>query len=164
MTVNEKVRSCCLCFVNSIADDHPSWKLKTRKLSGAVLFVLGCLGVNSCTVVRIAIRNVPPSFRRPRLVLKLDRSDVPAGARLVATWIGHSTVLVQMDDAYFLTDSILTQRIGMVSTRLVEPGMDLDAIPSLNAVLISHRHFDHLSPASLRKLGSRVHAVVTPPT
>lgn len=113
------------------------------------LLVLSTMSLEGCTFARIAMRNVPPSFRKPASVQKLNRSDIPSGTRLSATWIGHSTVLIQMDDVYVLTDPILTQRVGMVSKRLVQPGMDLEKIPALNVVLISHRHFDHLSPASL---------------
>jgi N-acyl-phosphatidylethanolamine-hydrolysing phospholipase D len=123
--------------------------------------ILTCL--QGCVFARISSRNVPAFFRAPTAVHKLDRRDVPAGTRLSATWIGHSTVLLQMDDKFLLTDPILTQRIGVVSKRLVEPGMDLDSIPPLALVLVSHRHFDHLSPESLKLLGPRVKDVVVPP-
>ena len=121
-----------------------------------ILVLAGCVFVQGCTFERIALRNVPPSFRTPAPVTKHDRRDVPSTSRLSATWIGHSTVLLQMDDIYLLTDPVLTNRIGLVSKRLVEPGMDLDKIPPLRVVLISHRHLDHLSPASLKLLGDRV--------
>ena len=133
-----------------------------------VLAAAGLLSMQGCTIPRIALRNVPVSFRTPAMVQKFDRRDVPSGTRLSATWIGHSTVLIQMDDLFVLTDPILTDpilttRIGLVSKRLVEPGMDFRAIPPLAAVLISHRHFDHLSPESLKLLGDRLHTVIVPP-
>ena len=133
-----------------------------QRLAVGSIASAGMLLTQGCLIARIAIRNVPPAFRTPASVEKLDRRAVPAGTRLSATWIGHSTVLVQMDDAFVLTDPILTTRIGGVSKRLVEPGMDLNSIPPLSLVLISHRHFDHLSPQSLKLLGPRVKTVIVP--
>ena len=133
------------------------------RLCLVLLMGIGFVSLAGCTFLRIAMRNVPPSFRQPAKVKKLNRSDVPSGTRLSATWIGHSTVLIQMDDLYLLTDPVLTERVGFVSKRLVEPGMDLGSIPRLTAILISHRHFDHLSAASLKLLDGRVQTIVVPP-
>ena len=129
----------------------------------SILTAACLISVQGCTIPRIAMRNVPVSFHTPASVQKLNRRNVPSGTRLSATWIGHSTVLLQMDDLFVLTDPILTSRIGLVSKRLVEPGMDLSAIPPLTVVLMSHRHFDHLSPKSLKLLGDRLHTVIVPP-
>jgi N-acyl-phosphatidylethanolamine-hydrolysing phospholipase D len=139
---------------------NPHWKRISLKL---ILLAWVVVSMQACTIGRITLRNVPPAFHHPIVVQKLNRSDVPAGTRLSATWLGHSTVLLQMDDVYILTDPILTGSVGGVSKRLIEVGMDMNEIPSLDAVLISHRHFDHLSPASLAMLGSRVHTVLVPP-
>jgi N-acyl-phosphatidylethanolamine-hydrolysing phospholipase D len=134
----------------------------TKSFPVVVTFA-GMLFLHGCTFVRISVRNVPPMFHAPARVEKLNRADVPTGTRLSATWIGHSTVLIQMDGAIVLTDPILTNRIGLVSKRLVEPGMNLDNIPRLTAVVVSHLHFDHLSPESLKLLGSLVQRVIVPP-
>jgi N-acyl-phosphatidylethanolamine-hydrolysing phospholipase D len=135
--------------------------------SYTALSIFVCLGsiflIQGCTFLRISIRNVPLLFRTPSPVNKLNRSEVPDGSRLSATWIGHATVLLQMDDIFILTDPVLTDVIGGSSKRLVEVGMDVQSIPPLNLVLISHRHMDHLSPTSLKLLGSRVSSVIVPP-
>lgn len=125
-----------------------------------------CLGSSSliqgCTFLQISVRKVSVLFRTPKTVHKLDRSDVPDGSRLSATWIGHATVPLQMDDVFILTDPILTETIGGSSKRIVEVGMDIQRILPLTAVLISHRHMDHLSPASHKLLGGRVSSVIVP--
>jgi L-ascorbate metabolism protein UlaG (beta-lactamase superfamily) len=64
-------------------------------------------------------------------------------------WIGHSTVLVDLDGARLLTDPLLRERIVML--RRSEP-LDPGSLEDLDAVLISHVHYDHLDLASLRRL------------
>ena len=64
-------------------------------------------------------------------------------------WIGHSTVLVELDGIRLLTDPLLRERIVML--RRSEP-LDSGSLEDLDAVLISHIHYDHLDLGSLRRL------------
>jgi N-acyl-phosphatidylethanolamine-hydrolysing phospholipase D len=84
-------------------------------------------------------------------------------ARLAVLWIGHATVLVQVDDVFVLTDPVFTRTVGELSPRLVEPGLDPAQVPPLAAVLISHMHFDHLSYDSLDMLEHKTNVVLVPP-
>jgi L-ascorbate metabolism protein UlaG (beta-lactamase superfamily) len=72
-------------------------------------------------------------------------------------WVGHSTVLVDLDGVRLLTDPLLRERVVML--RRAEP-LDLESLEDLDAVLISHVHYDHLDLGSLRKLKAR--ALVMP--
>lgn len=67
------------------------------------------------------------------------------------TFVGHATVLVEMRGRFFLTDPVFSSRIPGVK-REVPPGLDLEALPPLTAVLISHAHFDHLDLPTLERL------------
>ncbi|MGD6794632.1 MBL fold metallo-hydrolase [Metabacillus indicus] len=67
------------------------------------------------------------------------------------TWIGHSTFLIQTGGINILTDPVWAERMGM-QRRLTKPGMPIRALPEIDAVLISHGHYDHLDFASIRKL------------
>ncbi len=74
------------------------------------------------------------------------------------TWIGHATVLVQMDHVSFLTDPIWSERASPLPIgprRLVEPGVALDDLPPIDFVLISHNHYDHLDLDTLAALAAR---------
>ncbi len=73
-------------------------------------------------------------------------------AHLVVGWVGHATVLVQMDDKLIITDPLFTSTIGMLVTRFVKPGLDPSILPKIDLTLISHMHFDHLSYGSLDEL------------
>jgi L-ascorbate metabolism protein UlaG (beta-lactamase superfamily) len=66
----------------------------------------------------------------------------------VLTWLGHSTVLIELDGARLITDPVLRPRVAHLLRDAAEPG-DLGR---LDGILISHAHHDHLDPASLRRL------------
>jgi L-ascorbate metabolism protein UlaG (beta-lactamase superfamily) len=74
------------------------------------------------------------------------------------TWVGHSTVLLELDGTRLLTDPLLRTRVAHLR-RLRH--VDASDVGPLDAVLISHEHYDHLDVASLRKLDSSV-TVVAP--
>jgi len=84
-------------------------------------------------------------------------------ARLAALWVGHATVLLQLDDRFVLTDPVFTHTLAQASPRLVEPGLDSERVPDLAAVVVSHMHFDHLSFGSLDLLERRTPVVLVPP-
>ena len=64
-------------------------------------------------------------------------------------WVGHSTVLVELDGVRLLTDPLLRERVVML--RRTEP-LDVNDLGDLDAVLVSHIHYDHLDIGSLRRL------------
>jgi L-ascorbate metabolism protein UlaG (beta-lactamase superfamily) len=70
---------------------------------------------------------------------------------LVLRYIGHATVLVELDGVRFLTDPLLRMRVAHL--RRAAP---LEPIGKVDAVLISHGHYDHLDLPSLRTLAAKV--------
>jgi L-ascorbate metabolism protein UlaG (beta-lactamase superfamily) len=64
------------------------------------------------------------------------------------TFLGHSTVLIEVAGARLLTDPVLTERIGHIRRIVPTPSGDLGC----DAVLISHGHHDHLQLKSLRRV------------
>lgn len=81
-----------------------------------------------------------------------------ADAPLAAAWLGHATTLVKVDSSWVITDPVLSARIGMpfgsrvmgLSRRLAL--IDMDSLPPIDLVLLSHAHFDHLDRPTLRAL------------
>ena len=69
------------------------------------------------------------------------------------TWVGHATVLLEVDGLRVLTDPILTSRVVHLRRRVAVPTID-----SVDVVLISHLHMDHLHVRSLKTVtrGARV--------
>ena len=76
--------------------------------------------------------------------------------------VGHATALIKIRDRFVLTDPVFTETVGGLSRRMVAVGLDPRRWPPKLAVLVSHRHFDHLSTGTFSLLGDRVDAVLTP--
>lgn len=73
------------------------------------------------------------------------------------TWIGHSTVVLDLDGMRLLTDPVLRHRVAHLRRHVrVDPTHYAD----VDAILISHLHFDHLDLPSLDRLGHEVPLVV----
>jgi L-ascorbate metabolism protein UlaG (beta-lactamase superfamily) len=79
-----------------------------------------------------------------------------AGARdaddITVSWIGHATLLIGIRGHWLLTDPMFSERIAGVLPRQVAPALSPSELPPLDAILISHAHFDHLDLPSLRRL------------
>jgi len=74
------------------------------------------------------------------------------------TWIGHATALIELDGVRLLTDPLLRNHLGHL--RRHGPAPDPEALRHVDAVLISHLHFDHLDVPSLRRLPRGVRMLV----
>lgn len=125
--------------------------------------MLGLVALPACRVGRAASNGVGALFSSPRKV-KQCTEPTTKDTRLGVLWVGHATALVQIDDRVILTDPVFTDTVGQVASRLVEPGIDPKHLPKLDAVLISHMHFDHFSYGSLEDIEDKVRALILPAT
>jgi len=89
-----------------------------------------------------------------------DLAALRDGSRgATVTWVGHSTVLVELDGANFLTDPTWAKRSGPFGglvgvRRYTPPGIAFDDLPRIDFVLISHDHYDHLDEPTVRRLAA----------
>ena len=80
------------------------------------------------------------------------------GARMVATWVGHATVLVQTQGLNILTDPVWSATVGPFDIgprRVAEPGIRFADLPRIDVVLVSHNHYDHMDLTTLKRLWDR---------
>ncbi len=81
------------------------------------------------------------------------------GDRMVATWVGHATVLVQTQGLNILTDPIWSDHASpfppLGPRRVAAPGVRFDDLPPIDLVLVSHNHYDHLDLPTLERLWDR---------
>jgi len=106
----------------------------------------------------------PPQTPTPAVAADLAflRANATAGAAMApaATWIGHATVLMQMGGLNVLTDPIFSERASPLSwvgpQRAQPPGLALADLPHIDAVLVSHDHYDHCDLPSLKALAAQV--------
>lgn len=120
------------------------------------------LGLGACLPGRFLVRNFEVLTQPMRPAPRREADPAKPDARLAALWVGHATVLLQIDDKFVLTDPVFTDSVGQVSRRLVAPGLEPERLPELEAVLVSHTHFDHLSLSSLRQLEGRAKRLFVP--
>lgn len=109
--------------------------------------------------------------RKPRGVVPVRPLD-PASLRqapapgLRATWLGHATVLIEIDGKRILTDPMLSPRaspfdfVGPMRTHAAP--IALAALAGIDAVVISHNHYDHFDEATIRHLAAQGTVIVVP--
>ena len=88
-----------------------------------------------------------------------DRWKSAPETGLRVTWLGHSSLLFEIDGARILVDPVWAQRASPLPfagpKRFHAPPVPLSALPALDAVIISHDHYDHLDRAAIRVLARR---------
>lgn len=119
-------------------------------------------------MLRWAITRKPTKWPR-------DLSNPPPSAveqhvndgRLKLTFINHATVLIQCDGLNIITDPVFSRRVSPVSfagpKRYRPAGLDIDELPPIHAILISHSHYDHLDLRSIKKLSERDNPTIVAP-
>lgn len=81
------------------------------------------------------------------------------GEPLRITWLGHSTVLIEIDGKLVLTDPVLGPRASPVSwlgpKRFHPAPVEVEQLPPLDLILVSHDHYDHLDFPTISRLAHR---------
>ena len=105
---------------------------------------------------------------RPKSVIPLaDPPLKPGTDPLAVTWLGHATALLEIDGYRVLTDPVWSQRCSPSRSigpqRMHPPPLALESLPALDAIVISHDHYDHLDMKTVRALARTQRApFVTP--
>lgn len=93
----------------------------------------------------------------------LPPSAVVSDGEIAVTFVGHVTLLVQMGPLRVLTDPVFTTHAGPLGRfgprRVRPPAWSIDSLPGVDVVLVSHNHYDHLQPRSLRALQRRFNPI-----
>jgi N-acyl-phosphatidylethanolamine-hydrolysing phospholipase D len=106
----------------------------------------------------------PPPEELPRAEPELAEPRVaPESGDLRVTWVGHATFLVQLPGVTVLTDPMFSRRASPVQwagpRRFSPPGLSLDELPTVDAVVLSHDHYDHLDRPTVDRLKDRYDAL-----
>ena len=100
----------------------------------------------------------PAKTPTPQTPVNEARLRAPQGDAQV-TWIGHSSLLYQIDGKNFLFDPVYAEYASPVPPlgpkRAQPPGIPFDSLPHIDAVFISHNHYDHLDLETVRRLAQQ---------
>ncbi len=85
---------------------------------------------------------------------------------VAVTWLGHSSLLIQMGGKNILVDPVFSERSSPVQwvgpKRYTQPPISIDDLPQIDAVLITHDHYDHLDMATIKQLESKTAHYIVP--
>ncbi|HEX2013384.1 MAG TPA: MBL fold metallo-hydrolase [Roseateles sp.] len=99
-------------------------------------------------------------------VLPLTRAELLAAPDQSLWRLGHSTLLFKLDGKFWLTDPVFSKRASPFSflgpKRFHAPPLDIAELPEIEAVILSHDHYDHLDHAAVRALAPKVRQFLTP--
>ncbi len=123
---------------------------------------------SSLTLEEMGQRPAHSTPKEPVPVQHVDPSlfDEPPPTGLRVTWLGHSTTLVEIDGVRILTDPVWgefagpTEQVGV--SRWYPPLLPLEQLPKLDAVIISHDHYDHLDTPTIVGLSKRDVVFIAP--
>lgn len=106
--------------------------------------------------VRVSSKGTVPSDKLP--VFTPDFTAVGID-RVKVTWFGHSSVLLQMHGLNILSDPMFSERSSPFQwigpRRFTSPSVSMDELPHIDAVLLSHDHYDHLDRRTVQQLARK---------
>ena len=103
-------------------------------------------------IVRLARGAMVPPDLSAVADIPVRHSPAPAGPATSATWVGHATYVLRVGGLTVLTDPVWSRRIPGIRPRWTAPGVPLSALDRIDAVVISHNHYDHLDAPTIRRL------------
>ena len=107
-----------------------------------------------------------PDAYPPIARLSRDFFSQPPASGLRVTWLGHNTVLIEIDGQVILTDPVFSQRVSPIAwmgpKRFHDVPIAIEDLPEIDAVVISHDHYDHLDDRSIKALASRTRKFFAP--
>lgn len=121
-------------------------------------------GLPSSGHLRATLKPTPADFAAAFPVLDVDWDLINTGPQegaIRCTWVGHATLLVQMGSLSILTDPVFSARASPVQfagpKRITPPAFNAThpRLPRIDAVVLSHNHYDHLDVGSVQALHSR---------
>jgi L-ascorbate metabolism protein UlaG (beta-lactamase superfamily) len=101
-------------------------------------------------------------------VISIDAAKLksPAAPGLRGAWLGHAGVLIEIDGKRILTDPILSERVSPFSfagpKRFHRPPVSIEDLSGIDAVIISHNHYDHLDKATVTHLAQNNTRIFVP--
>ena len=108
--------------------------------------------------------NRTPDRPMPFQPVDLNRFNERKKDRLTSTWLGHSSLMINMGGYRILTDPVFDRKVSIVGPKRFNQNFSLDPgqLTSVEVVIISHDHYDHLNKSSIRMLAPITSKFIVP--
>jgi L-ascorbate metabolism protein UlaG (beta-lactamase superfamily) len=129
-----------------------------RKFENPVPTALGGFGLALKVLPKFLTNRAQRAPQQPLGPFRTDAAvyATPPATGLRVTWFGHSSLLLEIDRVRVLVDPVWDERASPYQwagpKRFFAPTLRLEDLPRLDAVLVSHDHFDHLGEGTVRQL------------
>ena len=110
--------------------------------------------------------NRKPAHLLPKQNVSLEYFTATGSNQLNVTWLGHSSLMTNIDGYKILTDPVFENRISLLGPTRYNGSVPIkiSELPNLDLVLITHNHYDHLNKFSIKALNEKVKLFVVPVT
>jgi L-ascorbate metabolism protein UlaG (beta-lactamase superfamily) len=108
--------------------------------------------------------NRTPSTKLPIEQVDLAHFNNQGTDQLNVTWLGHSSLMINIDGYKILMDPVFEKRVSWLGPSRFngDVPLDIELIPNIDAVLISHDHYDHLNKFSIQHLIDQSNIFIVP--
>jgi L-ascorbate metabolism protein UlaG (beta-lactamase superfamily) len=105
-----------------------------------------------------------PSGLLPRKMIDLTHFENPADNQLNVTWLGHSSLMINIDGYKIMTDPVFERSVSFFGPSRYNGDipLDPDKLPEIDVVIISHNHYDHLNKPSIELLKGKTRKFIVP--
>jgi len=108
--------------------------------------------------------NRTPDTDLPRMQVDLSHFNNLNNDQLNVTWLGHSSLMINIDGYKILMDPVFVRRVSLLGPSRFngDVPLDIQQIPNIDAVIISHDHYDHLNKFSIQHLIEKSNMFIVP--
>ena len=171
----------CIAIVNCIGSDTPaannSGDALTGKIEGSPEYKEGRFNdmgntldmsfteyVSTTWEFLFTKNNRTPAAELPVKRVELSHFKNKDGNQLNVTWLGHSSLMINIDGYRILTDPVFEKRVSILGPTRFNGNvpMDISQMPQVDAVIISHDHYDHLNKYSVKNLIEKTNRFIVP--
>jgi L-ascorbate metabolism protein UlaG (beta-lactamase superfamily) len=105
-----------------------------------------------------------PKKSPPIINVDLTGFNNPGNNQLNVTWLGHSSLMINIDGYKILIDPVFQERISILGPSRYngKVPLDLNRLPPIDTVIISHNHYDHLNKFSIQFLSQKAETFFVP--